>query len=167
MSLEDLRTTPGAKFEIAVEAKPPKFIWDDQSILSKGWSGSVVLSEECTACFVEIEKPCSEWSNEIHLLRWPGVWRQTQIAALLDDGNIYLTYGSKIWSSKDAKWNFPGAKAGIVFRRSKSVQHKAYINFYVQNQMVYQYTYVDPEEKSVADLRLEVRVHPNGALKLV
>lgn len=142
-----------------------KFRWSSSEIDSKGWSGSVLVNEGARSLFLEQIRPPTEWSNEIHVL-WPGNWRQTQVAAYLDDGTVYSSYGKRV-SATQRTWRTPQSIAGVVVVLDEK-SNAATINFYHGKEKTLVATLVvKGDSQPVCNLRLEVRAHPNGAVRLL
>lgn len=137
--------------------------WDRTGISSNGWSGSITISKNSRKVFVEQVRAPSQWSNELHVI-FPGCWRQTQVAAYLDDGTFYLNYGQRI-TSPLSPWRASGSRAGAVVDIDL-LFNSAKINFYNNFQLVFT-TSVTGGQNRVSDLLIELRVHPHGALKLI
>jgi hypothetical protein len=138
--------------------------WDRTGISSNGWSGSITISKHTRKLFVEQIRAPSNWSNELHVI-FPGCWRQTQVAAYLDDGTFYLSYGQKVISAPSCPWRNPGSRAGVVVEIDKQ-SNTAKIHFFNNFQLVSTF-FLSGGLHQVSDLLIELRVHPHGAMRII
>jgi hypothetical protein len=139
--------------------------WDKISITSGGWSGSITVTKHSKTVFFEQIRPPSKWSNEIHII-FPGSWRQTQVAAYLDDGTFYSNYGTRINSAPVVPWRAIGSKVGVHLEID-SQKNSAIITFYRERDLVFSLPITVQPPHRASDLLIELRVHPDGALKLL
>jgi hypothetical protein len=163
------RQTPShVKFEYTVEVVndvPTKFRWSESHVESKGWSGCAVLSKNTHFAVFEQVTPPTKFSNEIHVFWSPGKWRDTQVLGFLDDGSVYGAYGQRLKVAK-APWRECGATVSVSLKVDAK-NNKAKLSLYAGDVLVHKMKIKGDDNKNVADLLIEARVHPGGTLRLV
>lgn len=153
-----------ARFVEGVEVASTAFEWSATHIDSTGGSGSVLLTDGARSAFVKQVRHPSQWSNELHVL-WPGHWRKTQVAAYLDDGTFYAAYGKRE-HAPHAAWREANAVAGVVVTLDEA-HNTAAVAFFRDAALIHTIAVTGDAHRHVRQLRIEVRVHPNGAVTLL
>lgn len=160
----NVAANPAARFVEGVEVASTAFEWSATHIDSTGGSGSVLLTDGARSAFVKQVRHPSQWSNELHVL-WPGHWRKTQVAAYLDDGTFYAAYGKRE-HAPHAAWREANAVAGVVVTLDEA-HNTAAVAFFRDAALTHTIAVTGDAHRHVRQLRIEVRVHPNGAVTLL
>lgn len=133
----------------------PKLAMTPKELVSTGWSGTAVCDDHVNRLRVRVLSPPNQYSNELHVTLSGVSWRIAQVAAFLDDGNVYSSYGV-LAAKTGIKWREVGSIVEVLIEGVTG-------RFSVNGTLVHTFS-MPPGNQPYS---LGARVHPHGALVIV